>query len=87
MAAYTSVRAFAGDIADPHHRRTLIRAAVDLGGIDAVVNNASFLGPSPQPLLADYPLDVIRRVYEVNVFAPLASCRRRCLQSRPEDES
>jgi NAD(P)-dependent dehydrogenase (short-subunit alcohol dehydrogenase family) len=72
LATYTSVRAFVGDITDPDHRRALIRAAIDLGGIDAVVNNASFLGPSPQPLLADYPLDVIRRVYEVNVFAPLA---------------
>ena len=37
-----------------------------------MVNNASVLGPSPQPNLADYPLDVLREVYEVNVVAPLA---------------
>src|SRR5262249_48168922 len=30
------------------------------------------LGPSPQPNLADYPLDTLRDVYEINVVAPLA---------------
>ena len=40
--------------------------------IDLLVNNASVLGPSPQPRLADYPLDVLERVYRVNVHAPLA---------------
>ena len=30
------------------------------------------LGPSPQPRLADYPLDVLEHVYRVNVLAPLA---------------
>ena len=41
-------------------------------GSTCSVNNASVLGPSPQPLLVDYPLDVLRVVYEVNVVAPLA---------------
>jgi NAD(P)-dependent dehydrogenase (short-subunit alcohol dehydrogenase family) len=36
------------------------------------VNNASLLGPSPRPALDEYPLDELRRVYEVNVLAPLA---------------
>ena len=40
--------------------------------IDLLVNNASLLGPSPQPSLVDYPLDTLREVYEANVFAPLA---------------
>ncbi len=40
--------------------------------IDLLANNASILGPSPQPPLADYPLATLQRVYEVNVFAPLA---------------
>jgi NAD(P)-dependent dehydrogenase (short-subunit alcohol dehydrogenase family) len=60
----------AGDIADPAHRRALVEAAGPQ--IDLVVNNASALGPSPLPPLADYPLDELRRVYEVNVLAPLA---------------
>jgi NAD(P)-dependent dehydrogenase (short-subunit alcohol dehydrogenase family) len=66
----TEVAAVAGDIADPDHRRALAHAAGDT--IDLLVNNASVLGPSPQPELAGYPLDVLRRVYDVNVLAPLA---------------
>jgi len=59
-----------GDVADPDHRRRLVAAAGD--SIDLLVNNASVLGPSPQPVLADYPLEELRRVYEINVLAPLA---------------
>jgi NAD(P)-dependent dehydrogenase (short-subunit alcohol dehydrogenase family) len=60
----------AGDVADPLHRRALVDAAG--GSIDVVVNNASTLGPSPLSALAEYPLDELRRVFEVNVVAPLA---------------
>jgi NAD(P)-dependent dehydrogenase (short-subunit alcohol dehydrogenase family) len=42
------------------------------GRLDLLVNNASVLGPSPQPPLASYPLAELERVYEVNVLAPLA---------------
>ena len=58
-----------GDVADAVHREALVAAA---GPVDLLVNNASVLGPSPQPQLADYPLAELRRVYEVNVVAPLA---------------
>src|SRR3954452_21500741 len=64
------VTAVAGDLADPEHRATLVGAAGP--HLDLLVNNASLLGPSPQPPLADYPLDGLRRVYEVNVIAPLS---------------
>jgi NAD(P)-dependent dehydrogenase (short-subunit alcohol dehydrogenase family) len=60
----------AGDIAEPDHRHALVEAAGDR--IDLLVNNASALGPSPLPPLAEYGLDDLRRVYEVNVLAPLA---------------
>jgi NAD(P)-dependent dehydrogenase (short-subunit alcohol dehydrogenase family) len=66
------VVAVPGDVTEAGHRADLVAAARRLGGPDLVVNNASILGPSPQPPLADYPLDVLRRVYEVNVLAPLA---------------
>jgi NAD(P)-dependent dehydrogenase (short-subunit alcohol dehydrogenase family) len=66
----TEVVALAGDVADPAHRQALVSAAGD--PIDLLVNNASVLGPSPQPPLAEYPLDVLERVYAVNVLAPLA---------------
>jgi len=64
-----NVTAIAGDVADPAHRRALVDAAGDR--IDLIVNNASLLGPSPQPALADYPLETLREVYEANVIGPL----------------
>jgi NAD(P)-dependent dehydrogenase (short-subunit alcohol dehydrogenase family) len=70
LAELTSVVAVAGDVSDERHRRELVAAAP--GPIDLLVNNASVLGPSPQPRLADYPLDVLEQVYRVNVLAPLA---------------
>ena len=60
----------AGDVASAAHRRELLAAAG--ASLDLLVNNASALGPSPQPALADYPLDELRRVYETNVLAPIA---------------
>jgi NAD(P)-dependent dehydrogenase (short-subunit alcohol dehydrogenase family) len=70
LAVHTDVVAIAGDVADPRHREALVAAAGD--HVDLLVNNASLLGPSPQPPLARYPLDVLERVYAVNVLAPLA---------------
>ena len=64
------VQAVPGDVADPGHRAALVAAAGER--IDLLVNNASLLGPSPQPGLAEYPLDVLEQVYAVNVLAPLA---------------
>ena len=72
LAARTHVVAVAGDVADGRHRRELAAAARRAGGLDLLVNNASHLGPSPQPTLAAYPLEELRRVYAVNLFAPLA---------------
>jgi NAD(P)-dependent dehydrogenase (short-subunit alcohol dehydrogenase family) len=69
MAA--EVRAVAGDVADESHRRRLIDEARSLGRLDLVVNNASLLGPSPQPALEAYPLEVLEDVYRANVLAPL----------------
>ena len=68
----TTVTALAGDVSDPAHQRALAVAAQATGGLDAVINNASLLGPSPQPRLLDYPAAMLQRVYAVNVFAPLA---------------
>lgn len=62
----------AGDVTDPAHRDALAQAVSAHGHLDLLVNNASHLGPSPQPPLADYPLADLRRVYEVDVLAPIA---------------
>jgi NAD(P)-dependent dehydrogenase (short-subunit alcohol dehydrogenase family) len=64
------VVAIAGDVADAAHRRALVEAAGRR--IDLLVNNASELGPSPLPALADYPIAELERVYSVNALAPLA---------------
>ena len=69
-AGMPGVRAVSGDVIDPRHRATVVAAAGER--LDLLVHNASALGPSPLPRLADYPLDALRRVYEVDVFAPLA---------------
>jgi NAD(P)-dependent dehydrogenase (short-subunit alcohol dehydrogenase family) len=54
------------------------RLVIDARGADALqaarrelVNNASILGPSPQPALDAYPLDVLEDVLKVNALAPL----------------
>ena len=72
LAQGGAVVAIAGDITDAAHRAQLAEAARELGGLDALVNNASILGPSPQPPLLAYPLDVLEWVYRTNVIAPLA---------------
>lgn len=66
--------AVAGDVTDPVHRRRLATLVSQLGDqrLDLLINNASTLGTSPLPQLADYPLDDLRQVYETNVVAPLA---------------
>ncbi len=71
LSALTSVTALAGDVTDRAHRRALVVAARAYGGIDALMNNASILGLSPQPRLLDYPLDALEQVYRTNVIAPL----------------
>jgi NAD(P)-dependent dehydrogenase (short-subunit alcohol dehydrogenase family) len=67
-----------GDVTDPVHREALSAAVAGLAstGLDLLVNNASDLGPSPLPGLADAPLAAVRQVYETNVLAPLALVQR-----------
>src|SRR3954453_4370744 len=65
----------AGDVTDPAHRAALADAAAALGGVDLLVNNASTLGASPMPALADLEEEILRRALEVNLVAPLALTR------------
>src|SRR2546429_2958659 len=76
LAALTDVVALPGDITDDNHRRELATAAEDLGGARLLVNNASILGGSPPPLLADIPMAVLLDTFAVNVFAPVALTQR-----------
>ncbi len=70
LATRTEVVAVAGDVADAWHRGRLLWLAGER--IDLLVNNASTLGATPLPALADYPLAALQRTFEVNVLAPLA---------------
>lgn len=72
LAERTSVVSIPGDVADAAHRAQLVEAVQELGRLDLLVNNASTLGESPLPALATIDLNVLRRIYEVNVVAPLA---------------
>ncbi|HKP49048.1 MAG TPA: SDR family oxidoreductase, partial [Gemmatimonadales bacterium] len=71
LAATTHVAALAGDITDSRHREELAVLASGHAGLDAIVNNAGILGPSPQPPLLDYPLETLIQVYLTNVVAQL----------------
>jgi NAD(P)-dependent dehydrogenase (short-subunit alcohol dehydrogenase family) len=72
LGGLTDVTAVVGDVVDADHRRRLVEAAAELGPIDVLVNNASTLGASPLPTLADIDLDELRITFETNVVAPLA---------------
>jgi NAD(P)-dependent dehydrogenase (short-subunit alcohol dehydrogenase family) len=71
LSQTTKVIAIPGDVSNEDHREALAQAAQELGGLDAMINNASVLGASPLPELLDYPLDRLAEVYQVNVLAPL----------------
>ena len=72
LSARTRVVAVPGDVADPAHRDDLVEAVRREGRLDLLVNNASTLGASPLPGLDTIDPDVLRRVYDVNVVAPVA---------------
>lgn len=72
LAGQTQITAIAGDVTDPRHRAALAATVHRSGGLDALINNASTLGPSPLPPLLDYPLDALAAVFQTNTIAPLA---------------
>ena len=67
-----SVRTVVGDVSDPAVRQALVDVVEGVGSLTLLINNASELGPSPMPSLANVELGAVRRVFEVNVVAPLA---------------
>jgi NAD(P)-dependent dehydrogenase (short-subunit alcohol dehydrogenase family) len=72
LADRTDVVPLAGDVTDAEHRADLVDAVGELGRLDLLVNNASYLGTSPLRPLDATDLDDLRRVYEVDVVAPIA---------------
>jgi NAD(P)-dependent dehydrogenase (short-subunit alcohol dehydrogenase family) len=72
LSARGTVIGVPGDVADPAHRRAVADAAADLGPVRLLVNNASTLGASPLPSLAEISADQLHRIFDVNVVAPIA---------------
>lgn len=65
-------RLLVGDVADPRHRQDLRRTVEELGELDLLVNNASRLGGSPQPTLANLQPGAFADILTVNTVAPAA---------------
>ena len=72
-AAGASVIAIPGDIAEDPHRQELAAAAGER--IDLVVNNASVLGPSPLPPVAELAPADLEAILRANVVGPLGLIR------------
>ena len=64
-----------GDVSDAAHRQRLVDAAAKWGRLDLLVNNASELGDTPLPPLAEASRENLRRVFDVNVLGPIALVR------------
>jgi NAD(P)-dependent dehydrogenase (short-subunit alcohol dehydrogenase family) len=75
LSVGAQLRAVPGDVSDAGHRRALADAARELGRLDLVVNNASTLGASPLPAVADLSPEILRRVLDVNTISPMALIR------------
>lgn len=69
-AAIPNAIVLAGDVTDSTHRAAL---AGSVDRLDLYVANASELGPSPLPRIAEHPIEALRNVYETNVIAPIAT--------------
>src|SRR5579875_43508 len=76
LARWSEVVATTGDVSDPEHQQALTSAVARWGKLDLLVNNASILGPSPQPFLLEYPLEILEQVYRVNTLSPLSLIQR-----------
>jgi NAD(P)-dependent dehydrogenase (short-subunit alcohol dehydrogenase family) len=61
-----------GDIAVPTHRSELAAIVARIGRLDLLMNNASMLGPSPLPPVAELPTHALTELFQVNAVAPLA---------------
>jgi NAD(P)-dependent dehydrogenase (short-subunit alcohol dehydrogenase family) len=70
------VLAVAADIAGAGDRERLVALTLDrFGRVDVLVNNASTLGPTPLPLLADTEPGDFEEVVRVNLAAPFLLTR------------
>lgn len=70
LARHSGVAAVAVDVSE--HAETIVAEGTKrFGCIDILINNASELGPSPLPALAELPWERMERILRVNVTAPM----------------
>lgn len=72
-APVLSVLADVSDRADVE--RLAGEALAKFGRVDVLINNASALGPTPMPYLADTPIEEFEKVMQTNVTAPFMLTR------------
>jgi len=71
------VLAVVADVSNPRDVEKFVALTEEsYGRIDVLINNASILGPSPMPLLLDYPEDDFAEVIRVNSIGPFLVARR-----------
>lgn len=70
LSALTEVLAIPADVSE-QAEAVAEQALGRFGRVDVLVNNASDIGPSPMPALADYPWDELLRLFRVNAVAQL----------------
>lgn len=70
LAEHADVVEIAADVSED--AESIVNAGTNrFGAIDILIHNASELGPSPMPSLADLPWQALERILRVNVTAPL----------------
>jgi NAD(P)-dependent dehydrogenase (short-subunit alcohol dehydrogenase family) len=71
------VLAITADVANLHDVERFVSLTLrEFGQIDVLLNNASILGPSPMPLLLDYPAADFEQVLRVNTLGPFLVTRQ-----------
>lgn len=73
----SQVLAVKADVANSRDVERFVAMTEELfGKVDVLINNASILGPSPMPLLLDYPEEDFMEVLKVNAFSPFLVTKR-----------
>jgi NAD(P)-dependent dehydrogenase (short-subunit alcohol dehydrogenase family) len=77
LEEFTEVLAISGDVRDEIHLLQFAEKLAQLNWrLDLIINNASTLGTSPQPLLLEYENETIHQIFHTNVIAPLSLIRK-----------
>lgn len=69
---HTTIHTLVGDVSDEKHRAEIAAIVQTYGKLDLLINNASTLGSLPMPSLAEYDLNALADIFNINVLAPIA---------------